>query len=276
MKVVSGVDGFEDANQIVQLLEGIDWNRVPRRNSTRMSLSGNGSVGQSGDVGDIVWVNPHEWRIITESEAKRQQSRAYVGGSPFRRVHRYRLREGWDTQPKTFNRDSGAGTTSNFQDGAAIVSHVAIATAPYADLAIPSQANTVTASQSVTATVHQAVSAITHLEAMPEPEAETDQVDLLEKDTIVLVPPASEAPAAMSGDAHSEDDVQKMAQPLIVDPLDQESTDEDEIVTAPREEFKKSVEAIPISSDSEPETGRKPSSKERRGRKRRDGRSFRI
>lgn len=92
-----------------------------------MSLYGDRFVGRSGDIGHFVWVNSHEWRIVTESEAKRQQSRAHVDGSPFQRVQCRRLRKGWDTQPRTFDRDILDGTATDSQTRVAIVSQVATA-----------------------------------------------------------------------------------------------------------------------------------------------------
>lgn len=81
----------------------------------------------------------------------------------------------------------------------------------------------------------------------------------------------------MNRDAHSVKDVQKLPQPITVDPSDLEFTDEDELVPAPREERKKLVEAITISSNFKFGAGEKPSPpKERRGGKRDDGRSFRM
>lgn len=92
-----------------------------------MSLYGDGFVVRSGDVGDFVWLNSHEWQIISESEARSQRSKAHVDGSPFQKVQCRRLRNGWDTQPRTFDRDTLDGTATESQTRAAIVPQVATA-----------------------------------------------------------------------------------------------------------------------------------------------------
>lgn len=87
----------------------------------------------------------------------------------------------------------------------------------------------------------------------------------------------SKATVGRSGNSHYEDDVPKLPRALLVDPSDQNSNDKDDIVSASRDEAKKSVEIIFISFDSDPERDRKPSSQyERRGRSRGDGRNLRI
>lgn len=65
-------------------------------------------------------------------------------------------------------------------------------------------------------------------------------------------------PVLTAGVAHSNDNMQQQPQPTIVDPSDQDSTDEDESVPQPLEAPEKEVKAFVISSDSEPFTGSIP------------------
>lgn len=226
-----GLDGVRDAQQAVSLMNSIDWDRVPRDQRSRLSVSADWSVGRTGDVGDYVYVNPEEWRLVSKSEAKRQRSKAYGEENPFPRARKHDMHRGWDPEPRTFDHDSVAGPATiqpmvTEEDGTGI---------------FPSGS----------------VGGGTALDVNPVP---------------VL-------PIVTAGVAHSDNYAQKQPQPTVVDPSDQDSTDEDEIVPRSAKVPERGVEVIVISSDSEPGTGNDSplqEPKRGRGRKRKGGRSFRV
>lgn len=71
-----------------------------------MSLARNWSIGRCGITADYVWVNPHEWRLVSGDEAKRGRSQMYGRPTPFPRARSFNIPCHVDEQPRAFERGS--------------------------------------------------------------------------------------------------------------------------------------------------------------------------
>lgn len=224
---VLGADGACDARTAVQLIRRTNWVRVPKGQGNRM-LSGQGSVRRTGEVGDFIWVNLHEWQAFPESDARYGRSWSYGEDTPFPKARNFDLRMWYDCRLRTFERHSEV------------------------ELAVQERASS--------------------------QEPETGLVlSNIEKNAVTAMSPNSEGSGASDRDVRFVAKAGKQPQPSTVGPSDDDSQDQISAVQWGAKPSKE-AEAIVLFSDSDRSSndyGSLPR-EERRARRRRSHRSFRI